>query len=276
MTHRLLAHLPAALVLATAAVSSAADPGPPLSCAGVPGEGGCPPYAQVIYSTGANNSSLFEYDDKVLDVSITGINGSVRGVSDLAGGELKTYARGFDDGDPGTNNGVSVNAVAVDVFTLHGAGAPSADPISFVVMLTADGVGAIDTEYYTVGAYLHLGFDGPVGYGGGVPDDIEVLQAGGQVPVFQQFTLGMMAFANLSVLPGQAFQLSASLRTDVSEVSFLDFTHTARLSFLLPPGVTVTSMAGYDSSAAVPEPASSLLLVAGLAGLAWRRRTRQR
>jgi hypothetical protein len=86
--------------------------------------------------------------------------------------------------------------------------------------------------------------------------------------VFQQFNVNLMTFANLSARLDQPFLLSFSLRTDVSERSFLDFMHTARISFLLPEGVTVTSMGGYDSAGvpAIPEPSTWLLMMA--AGLA--------
>ena len=88
--------------------------------------------------------------------------------------------------------------------------------------------------------------------------------------MFQQFNVNLMTFANLSARLDQPFLLSFSLRTDVTEASFLDFMHTARIRFELPDGVTVTSMGGYDSAAgipAIPEPSTWLLMMAaGLAG----------
>lgn len=268
-----------AVVLLLCSQHAAAVPGPPLGCAGVFGEGGCAPYGQVIFWDGnPPPNNLFEYDSVVLDHSDTGRDGTVRGVVDLANAELKTYARGFDDGNVSTNNGSSMNAVGVDVFTLRRLGSPSPDFFTFSVVFTADGIGGIDNPGYTVASYLFLRPDSingaPLGFSGGKLDDGSVLQAGNQVPVFQQFNVGLMTFANLSARLDEPFQLSYSLRTDVSERSFLDFMHTARISFVLPEGVIVTSMGGYDSAVttAVPEPSTWLLMGAGGLALAWRRR----
>ncbi|MEO5845256.1 MAG: PEP-CTERM sorting domain-containing protein [Caldimonas sp.] len=274
-------------ILSVLALDVAAAPSGPLSCDGTLGTGGCAPYAQVI-AFGADvpaPNSIFEYDLPVLDYAPNFRNGTLRGVVDLSQVLLRTYAQHGDDGDPSNNAGVSVNAVGVDVFSLRKLGAPSPDFFTFSVVLTADGIGGIDLPGFGVAAYLSLrpdSIDGmPIGFAGGRLDDVRVLQAGNNVPVFEQFHVGLMAFANLTMRLDTPFQLSYSLRTDVSELSFLDFTHTARLSFVLPDGVSVTSMGGYDSAAvaAVPEPSTWLLMVAGLAGVARlgeRRRRRAR
>ena len=261
-----------------------ANPTPPISCvSGMFGVGGCPPYGQVIFFGGgiSGPNSLFEYDDPVLDYSQTGSFGTVRGVVDLPQALVRTHAQSNDDGNDSNNNGLSMNAVGVDIFTLRRLGSPSPDFFTFSVVFTADGIGGIDNPGYTVASYLFLRPDSingaPLGFSGGKLDDGSVLQAGNQVPVFQQFNVGLMTFANLSARLDEPFQLSYSLRTDVSERSFLDFMHTARISFVLPEGVTVTSMGGYDSAAitAVPEPSTWLLMGAGLAAMARLRRRRQ-
>ena len=176
-----------------------------------------------------------------------------------------------------------MNAVGVDLFTLHRLGAPSPDFFTFSVVFTAEGVGGIDLPGYSVGSYLSMRADSvngaPLGFSGGKLDDGSVLQAGSHVPVFQQFNVNLMTFANLSARLDQPFLLSFSLRTDVSERSFLDFMHTARIGFVLPEGVTVTSMGGYDSAGvpAIPEPSTWLLMMAaGLAGTARLARSRRR
>ena len=264
-----------AVALLCASPFAAADPTGPISCVeGQFGIGGCPPYGQVIFFgagvTGPN--SVFEYEKPVLDFSPVAPNGTLRGVVDLSQALVRTYAQGDDDGNPSTNNGASMNAVGVDLFTLHRLGAPSPDFFTFSVVFTAEGVGGIDNPGYSVGSYLALRADSvngaPLGFSGGKLDDGSVLQAGNQVPVFQQFNVNLMTFANLSARLDQPFLLSFSLRTDVSERSFLDFMHTARISFLLPEGVTVTSRGGYDSAGvpAIPEPSTWLLMMA--AGLA--------
>jgi hypothetical protein len=135
-----------------------------------------------------------------------------------------------------------------------------------------------------VASYLGLRVDSvdgaPLGISGGRFDHGSVLQAGNQVPVLQHFGVQLMAFADVSARLDQPFQLSYSLRTDVSEGSFLDFMHTARIGFVLPEGVTVTSMGGYDSAALavtpVPEPSLWLLMAGGLAGVGCVGRRRRR
>ncbi|MEO5845130.1 MAG: PEP-CTERM sorting domain-containing protein [Caldimonas sp.] len=269
---RRLATVLGSAVLALLALDIAAAPSGPLSCDGTLGTGGCAPYAQVI-AFGADvpaPNSIFEYDLPVLDYAPSVNNGTVRGVVDLSQALLRTYAQHGDDGNDSNNAGVSVNAVGVDVFTLRKLGAPSPDLFTVSVVLTADGTGGIDNPGYSVASYLSLRPDSSngasIGFSGGRLDDVRVLQAGNQVPVFQQFNVAMMTFANLTMRLDTPFQLSYSLRTDVSERSFLDFLHTARISFVLPDGVSVTSMGGYDSAAvaAVPEPSTWLLMVAGL------------
>ena len=268
-----LRHLLALLACGLAPLAFATPSGP-LSCAeGQLGVGGCPPYGQVIFFGNGlpPPNSLFEYDDPVLDISRTGTYGTVRGVVDLSQALVRTYAQGNDDGNVSTNNGLSMNAVGVDIFTLRGLGSPSPDFFTFSVVFTAEGIGGIDTAGYSVGSYLFLRPDtvggAPLGISGGRFDDASVLQAGNQVPVFQEFNVHLMTFANLTARLDQPFQLSYSLRTDVSESSFLDFMHTARISFVLPEGLTVTSMGGYNSAAVapVPEPETWLLMAAGLA-----------
>jgi hypothetical protein len=272
-----------AVVLGCASPFAAADPTGPVSCVeGQFGIGGCPPYGEVIFFgagvTGPN--SVFEYEKPVLDFSPPAPGGTLRGVVDLSQALVRTYAQADDDGNPSTNNGASMNAVGVDLFTL---GAPSPDFFTFSVVFTAEGVGGIDVPDYTVGSYLSIRADSvngaPLGFSGGKLDDGKVLQAGSHVPVFQQFNVNLMTFANLSARLDQPFLLSFSLRTDVSERSFLDFMHTARIGFVLPEGVTVTSMGGYDSAGvpAIPEPSTWLLMMAaGLAATVRLARSRRR
>lgn len=51
-----------------------------------------------------------------------------------------------------------------------------------------------------------------------------------------------------------------------------DYSHTARFSWHVPEGVTVTSASGQFMTAPVPEPASAALMLAGLVALPWARR----
>jgi hypothetical protein len=273
-----------ALFASSASLAWAAPSGP-LSCDGRLGIGGCPPYAQgIFFGSGLTGpSSVFEYEEPVLDYSPALADGQLRAVVDLSQALLRTYAQRTEDGNPSTANGVSASAVGVDIFTLRRLGAPSPDFFTFSVVFMADGIGGIDNNGYAVGSYLGLRADAvngaPLGFSGGKSDDGSVLQAGNQVPVIQHFNVHLMTFANLSARLDDPFQLSFSLRTDVSEGSFLDFMHTARIGFVLPEGVTVTSLGGYDSGrvvAAIPEPSVWLLMAGGLAGMAQIARRRRR
>ena len=273
--------LSAVLLCGLGPLASAA-PGPPLSCVeGRFGEGGCPPYSTVQFFGGdAPSGNLYEYDDPVLDVLHTGGFGTMRGVVDLSQALVKTYAQRQDDGNVSTNNGLSMSAAGIDLFTLRRLGSPSPDFFTFSVLFTANGIGGIDNVGYSVASYMSLSPNSingaTLGFSGGRLDHGSVLQAGNQVPVFQQFNVNLMTYANLSARLDQPFMLSYSLRTDVSERSFLDFLNSGRISFLLPPDVTVTSMGGFNSAAVVPEPSTWLLMTAGLAGLARMARNRRR
>jgi hypothetical protein len=267
MPSSVVCHSLFALALGAAALAHGAPSGP-ISCAGIPGLGGCPPYAELNFGTGLGSGSIFEYEETALAVSETGPFGTASGAVDLRAGTLRTYARGFGDGNGSTNNGVMASATLVDFFTLHRLGAPSPDFFTFSVVVNAAGLGAIDPAYYTVAAYLSLRVDGPVGVSGGRFDDARVIQSVSHVPQLQEFPLGLMVYADVSAPLETPFQLSLTLRNDASEASFLDFMHTAELSFVLPEGVTVTSMGGYASP--VPELPPAALLLLGLPFLARR------
>lgn len=277
MMNRRPFHAAAAAALGFFSGLAAATLGPPQSCAGQPGVGGCAPYAQIIFQDDsvAGGQSLFEYDDPpVIDFNHSGDMGAVRGAVNLARGELQTYARGTSDGNVSTNLGATMSSIGVDLYTLQSS-VPSTlggDLFNIGVTMSTHGVGAIDVPFYVVAAYLHLGFNsGVVAYNGGQPDAAAVIQSVSHVPVFQEFGVPLTVFANLTVRAGQPFDLNWSLRANVSESSYLSFvdlfSNGAHLSFQLPDGARVTSMSGFDSLTAVPEPAAASLLLLGLAGL---------
>lgn len=251
---------------------AAAVPTGPLGCGGTFGVGGCPPYGQVIFETGTSSGSIFEYEDVPLDYSATGARASVRGVVDMANGTLKAFASGIEDGNPSTGVGGYVIASATDVFTLHGGS--GLDPVTFTVMLTADGVGSIANPGYSGMASVQLGVPG----GGGGDFDIGVYQAGNNAPLGDQFfifstmqgNLGnqLMASDTHSMPLDTPFSLGYSLRLDVSQGTTFDFSNTGHLSFILPAEVSITSMSGYSAGGAeVPLPGALWLFGSGLAGL---------
>ena len=255
------------------AQQATATPSGPLGCAGVFGVGGCAPYRQVIFGTGTSGSpfegSLFEYDNVVLDHSVTGATATVRGVVDLANGTLKTFASGIEDGNPSTGTGGFMIASGVDVFTLHGTSASGS--VTFSVVLTADGVGSIANPGYSGQATLQLGVPG----GGGGGFDFGVYQAGTNAPLGSPFSLlstihpgsQLRASDTHSVLLNTPFDLSYSLRADVSQGTTFDLSNTGHLSFILPAGVSITSMGGFragQGTVSVPEPATFWLMPLGL------------
>jgi hypothetical protein len=266
--------LAAALVLAGSAPAGA-TPGPVLGCGGTFGIGGCAPYTEVTQQTGGSGNTvhLYEYDPVPLDVSSTGTFGLLRGQADLRNGELKFDGRSFDDGNPSIGSGVQVSVGASDVFTLTGVPTVGAF-VQFAIILTADGVGASDLEGN--GGHVLLQFGGPSLVIGpsDVPYDLEFYQAGvNGIPLFTDYPIHLLATANAVMPIDQPFQVDTMLSGSISEASYMDLSHTAQLRFVLPPGVSITSMGGYTT---VPEPAATALLVAVLAvmlGLAgWRRR----
>jgi hypothetical protein len=71
------------------------------------------------------------------------------------------------------------------------------------------------------------------------------------------------------------FEYTFDLRLSGGNGAALDFAHTAEVTFDLPPGVTVTSLGGFQSATAVPEPPSIRLLgvvLVVLGAVCWRRR----
>ena len=148
----------AALFLFCGAQQAAAIPtSVPLGCGGVFGVGGCAPYSQVIFGTGSTSGSLFEYDPVVLDYSAAGDDANVRGVVDLASGQLKAFAQGIEDGNPSTGTGGFIIAQAVDVFTLHGL---SSGLVPFSMVLTANGMGSIANRFIIGRAMVSISMPG--------------------------------------------------------------------------------------------------------------------
>lgn len=265
----------ASAMLLLGAQQASATPGPPLSCTGVFNVGGCAPYGEVNYGTGTPGNlfsgSLYEYEEVVLDYSVTGASATVRGVVDMANGKLRVFAEGIEDGNPSTGVGGFIIASATDVFTLHSA---ATGPVTFSVVMTADGVGTITNPGYSGQATLHLGVPG----GGAGDFDIGQYQSG-------VFPIPDVEFALLSTLQGsqgnqlrasdihtvqlnQPFSLSYSLRVDVSQNTSFDLASVEALRFVLPAGVSVTSLGGFASPVPVPAPVwlfgSGLLAFVGL------------
>lgn len=246
-----------------------AAPSGPLGCGGEFGVGGCPPYAELTYGTGSIGGSIYEYDASTLSQTVTGSTATVSGTVDLANGELKVFAQGLEDGDVSTASGGYIIASATDVFTLHSANSGTVD---FSVLLTADGTGSIANHGYSAQATLQIGVPG----GGGGNFDSGVYQSDNNVPLGAQFSLfstlpanqgNPLAATEIFTVPlNTPFSMGYSLRADVQQGSILDLSNTGHLNFILPDGVTITSMGGYGVST-VPLPAAFWLFGSGLVGL---------
>ena len=258
--------LPAVLMFTAPAVAA---PSGPLPCAGEFGVGGCAPYGQFIYGTGGNDGSVFEYDESLFNLSLTGPTATVAGTVDLANGELKVFAQGIEDGDVSTASGGYIIASATDVFTLHSTNSGLVD---FNVILSADGSGSIANIGYSAQVTLQLGVPG----GGGGNFDRGVFQSTTNVPHAATFSLfstvpanqgnSLVAMDTYTVMLNIPFSMSYSLRADVQQGSTIDLSNTGYMNFILPTGVSITSMAGYGVSA-VPLPAAVWLFGSGLLGL---------
>ncbi len=274
----------AALVLVLGGVTDAtATPIPPISCAGTFNTGGCAPYGTIEFATGSVSGSLYEYDESVaLDYSAAGTSAAIRGVVDLQLGLLRVLASGIEDGNPSTGVGGYVLVSGTDVFTLSG---PSTSGlVTFGVELAADGVGAISNDSYSGQASIQLGVPG----GGAGSFDFGVYQAGNNAPLGASFSLlstirpgtQLRAYDTHTVAIGTPFALGYSLRADVSQGTTFDLLNTAHLRFVLPDGVTISSIGGFSAgapapTAAVPEPATLGLCAFGLLATAWRRSRRK-
>ena len=174
----------AALALAGASLHATAAPSGPIGCGGTFGVGGCAPYGQLMFfgdDVPASAGNIFEYDHIVLDQTVTSPHGTARGIVDLANGELKTYARGIDDGNPSTALGISVTAQAADVFTLRSLGPPS-PVITFQIVFSADGIGDIGQKNSGGLAFLHLALPSQAGFSGGKLDDLQHFTEGFNAP----------------------------------------------------------------------------------------------
>jgi hypothetical protein len=85
-------------------------------------------------------------------------------------------------------------------------------------------------------------------------------------------------FRGVLMVPGdnKTFDIQTNFQLGCAMSTSCDFANSAHLRFELPAGVSFTSGSGLLLTAAVPEPASAALLLAGLGALSWVARRRRR
>jgi hypothetical protein len=255
----------AALVVVSmliAAVPALAQTGPcPPTCANP----STPVYAYVQLMSHPNGN-FYDLDAPFfLDQAYSDLNGSSRGIADLATGTLRAGAASYGLSGP------SVIVGGVDVFTIGGATAGT--QVAVTANLVATGTGLIESPFASMGSMIQLGFPG-----GANNFSRFVFQAPGNVPLNTLFPILHTAAFSFIATVGSPFTLNYFLRLDSGNGggNALDFMNSAHLSFTLPVGANVTSVAGFSAGvSAVPEPSTLVLVVGGIALLVGAQRRRR-
>jgi len=99
---------------------------------------------------------------------------------------------------------------------------------------------------------------------------------GWRKPVYLDVKYQSRSISGSFVMPADGSPLTlytyGSLSVFAEGGAVADYSHTARFAWVLPDGVTATSASGRFMTAAVPEPSTYGLMLAGLAVLPWARR----
>lgn len=176
-------------------------------------------------------------------------------------------------------SGVAMDVDARDQFTVDGA--TIGQTISITAHLLVSGTvhisgNSLNANWAT--AFASIGTGWGASYGGISAFQDTASDATGYVFTNATIPLSAQASYTFDVVTGTSFQLSYGMRLNANaaggsgDTTTADFLNTAVLSFDLPTGYTISSQGGFG---VVPEPAATLLLGIGLAGLAvagWRRR----
>lgn len=203
--------------------------------------------------------------------------GPIVGGGSVEAGVLHGYLSSAIGGNTTTVNSVSMDVDARDQFTVDGTIA--GETISITAHLLVAGVVDITTSLGANSATAHAsigtGWNGT--YGGISAFKATASDFTGYITSNSTIPLSAEAIYTFDVVTGTSFQLSYGMQLDTRAtytggMTEADFLNTATLSFDLPAGYTISSLGGYG---VVPEPATTLLLGIGLAGLVvagWRRR----
>lgn len=243
--------------------TASAVPGPPLSCGGTFGVGGCAPYASYSFHAGLFSESGYEYASVPLGVNRQSGFSAMAATVNLTAGTVSATS----DADFGADRTTSI-ASAADVFVFQGSGGMTGSVlVDFVVRGTSRALfasrGPSGSANVSIGspslAPLPGSGSGGVTLQGGFSAPIGVL-------VESSFASTLRAMVPLAV----PLQIDYGARTDAHQGA--EFVVEGQLAIFAPPGVTYSSFEGFTSP--VPEPAGYLLTALGLmlVGAAARRR----
>lgn len=226
---------------------------------------------------------------QTISSSNAGVQATASGSADLASGTLRSAIVGQALVCCATNGVANSNTRITDTLTFHGAG-PS---VLVEMAMLVDGTFAMSgtaggTISVTVNALMRLQANSPTYpdassnlhldrfYQTGFANTIDGYVNGSPGSYLDKSLDGATALLLLSVLmpTERPISFTASL-SNVNNVAApllvfdSDFSHTAQVSMALPEGYGFTSASGvFLSTPPVPEPASPLLMLAGLAAIA--------
>lgn len=195
----------------------------------------------------------------------SGLGPYAKAKADAAAGALGAIAyNGTMDGWGGYFGEAEVN----DYFTLDGL--PAGTPVILGAQvwlkgqLTA-GSGTCCNSKADVSAQLipfgPIALDPPPNFNDAVTNDF--LPASGRFSV-EQKSVNQLLTMRIQVVAGEPFEFGYRLVAHVDGIGSSDFYGTALLGFTLPSGTSIQSVAGFAQAAAVPEPESWAMLLAGL------------
>lgn len=233
------------------------------------------------YSLGSKSGSLsIGESDNGAFVSVTGAkNGyGFNANAEAAAGQLKAYAQTeyHPYGQAGYGySSASATASFTDFVTfLGGTGSGSA---SFSTLLNGSLTGGADGNAgYSLSVALYDVFPSDWDNTYYLGDSQQLAYDYRNISGRQRVTVNDLFESDFDFEYGKTYAIAAYLTVNVASGGIADFSHTASFAMAAAPGTTVASSAGinYGIPAAVPEPESYAMLLAGLGliGLVARRR----